>query len=99
MLREHATFPDGGHGFEAGLTNILERMRTGRFKVFTHLEPWWSEYRTYHRKDGLVVKDRDDLMSATRVACMSIHRSRAKAASSNVPRRVDVNYDPLGAVG
>ena len=45
-------------------------MQTGRFKVFAHLDDWFEEFRLYHRKDGKVVKLRDDLMSATRYALM-----------------------------
>lgn len=72
MAGAHATFPDGGNGVEAGIMQILQRMQTGRFKVFRHLEDWWSEFRIYHRKDGLIVKERDDLMDATRYAVMMI---------------------------
>lgn len=70
MLHEHATHADGGNGVEAGLMEMLDRMQTGRFKVFHHLDEWLSEFRLYHRKDGKVVKERDDLMSATRYAIM-----------------------------
>jgi hypothetical protein len=37
---------------------------------------WFSEFRTYHRKDGRVVKERDDLMSATRYACMMLRHAQ-----------------------
>jgi hypothetical protein len=47
-----------------------DRMTTGRFKVFAHLTQWWEEYRTYHRKAGLIVKLNDDILSATRVGVM-----------------------------
>ena len=40
---------------------MLERMQTGRLKVFSHLQDWWQEFRLYHRKDSLIVKERDDL--------------------------------------
>jgi len=39
-------------------------------KVFAHLQDWFEEFRLYHRKDGLVVKMTDDLMSATRYGMM-----------------------------
>jgi hypothetical protein len=39
------------------------RMRDGRLKVTPHLADWFDEYRGYHRKDGLIVKINDDLMS------------------------------------
>ena len=49
---------------------LLDMMQTGRFKVFSHLNDWFEEFRMYHRKDGKVVKLDDDLMSATRYANM-----------------------------
>jgi len=72
MLPSHATHPDGGYGVEAGIMEILTRMQTGRFKVFAHLADWWSEFRLYHRKDGKIHKERDDIMDATRIAVMSL---------------------------
>ncbi len=72
MLHERATFEDGTNGVEAGLMAMLDRMHTGRFKVFDHLNEWFEEFRLYHRKDGKVVKEMDDLMSATRYAIMML---------------------------
>jgi hypothetical protein len=76
MLAEHATFADGGNGVEAGLMDMLERMETGRFKVFAHLADWFEEFRLYHRKDGRVVKEHDDLMSATRYGIMMLRHAK-----------------------
>jgi Terminase RNaseH-like domain/Terminase large subunit, T4likevirus-type, N-terminal len=70
MLPERATFEDGGSGVEAGVIEMLDRLQTGRLKIFRHLEAWLDERRTYHRKDGMIVKERDDLISATRYAVM-----------------------------
>jgi hypothetical protein len=70
MIGQRATFPDGTNGLEAGVAEMLDRMQTGRLKVFSTLSDWWEEFRMYHRKDGLIVKMRDDLMSATRYAMM-----------------------------
>ena len=50
MMSDKATFSDGSYGFEAGVNAMLERVQTGRFKVFGHLEQWFEEFRTYHRK-------------------------------------------------
>jgi len=72
MLHKHATHPSGGNGVESGISEMLTRMQTGRLKVFSHLEDWWSEFRLYHRKDGKIHKERDDLMDATRYALMMI---------------------------
>lgn len=70
MLDKHATWPDGSLSTEAGIAEMLERMETGRLKVARHLSDWLEEFRLYHRKDGQIVKLKDDLLSATRVAIM-----------------------------
>ena len=70
MLRKHATHESGGNGVEAGLLEMNERMASGRLKIRSSLKEWWEEFRLYHRKDGKIVKERDDLMAATRYAIM-----------------------------
>jgi len=73
MLSERAQFPDKrGNGVEAGIMEMLERMQTGRFKVDINLSEWWEEFRMYHRKDGTIVKEHDDLMAATRYGIMML---------------------------
>lgn len=72
MLPERATHPDGGNGVEAGIMDMLERMQTNRFKVFANIGEWFEEFRLYHRKEGRIVKERDDLISATRYAVMML---------------------------
>lgn len=72
ILPEKITFEDGSNGVEAGLMDMLDRMQTGRLKVFSHLQEWFDEFRLYHRKDGKVVKEFDDLMAATRYALMGL---------------------------
>jgi hypothetical protein len=72
MLSEHATHAEGGFGTEAGVMEMLDRMQTDRFKVFADQEQWFEEFRMYHRLDGKIVKERDDLMSATRIGVMML---------------------------
>jgi hypothetical protein len=72
MLANRATFPDGSNAVFPGLTEMLDRMQTGRLKVFSNLNDWFEEFRLYHRKDGKIVKLKDDLMSATRYGVMMI---------------------------
>jgi hypothetical protein len=43
---------------------------------------WWEEFRLYHRKDGKVLKEGDDLMSATRYAIMMLRFASTKATYS-----------------
>jgi len=70
MLHSHAVHESGGFGVEAGIMEMLERMKSGRFKVAKHLRDWFEEFRLYHRKDGQIVKKRDDLMAASRYGLM-----------------------------
>lgn len=70
MMPQHATFKEGGLSTEAGVMEMNTRMSTGKWKVAAHLSDWFEEYRLYHRKDGLIVKERDDLLSASRVGMM-----------------------------
>ena len=73
---------------EAGIQAILTRMTLGKFKVFAHLEPWFEEFRMYHRKEGLIVKERDDLMSATRIGIMDLRHAITEPAAG---RGIDHN--------
>ncbi len=77
----------GGNGVEAGLMEMLDRMQTGRFKVFSNLTDWFEEFRMYHRKDGKIVKLDDDLLAATRYAEMSLRHAITKPAQTTFKRR------------
>lgn len=80
MLREKFSNPpapgqkegQGGQGVEVGVMEMLTRMETGRLKVFSNVQELLEEIRIYHRKDGKLVKLRDDLISAARYACQSL---------------------------
>lgn len=76
MLPEHAQFSDGSRSTEAGILMMDQMFRNGKLRVAAHLSEWFEEYRYYHRKDGQIVKVRDDLMSATRVLIMSLRLSK-----------------------
>lgn len=93
MLPMRATFEDGGFGVEAGVAEMLDRMQTGRWKVFSHLAEWFEEFNLYHRKDGLIVKEGDDLLSASRYAMM-MRRFAIVRAKPGMNRRPN-----LGRVG
>jgi len=91
MLPERATFEDGSNSVEAGLMEMLDRMITGRFKVFRTCGSFLEERRIYHRKDGKIVKERDDVISAVRYAVMMKRFAKVKPAASNggfVPRKI-----------
>lgn len=88
MLHEHAQFEDKSVSVEAGLMEMLTRMQGGRFKVARDLNDWFEEFRLYHRKDGKVVKEHDDLMAATRYAIMMLRFARTAAAKANFNRQI-----------
>lgn len=91
MLPERATFEDGSNSVEAGLMEMLDRMITGRFKVFRTCGSFLEERRIYHRKDGKIVKERDDVISAARYAVMMKRFARVKPVTGNggfVPRKI-----------
>lgn len=102
MLPDKATHPPqpgeeegtGGYGVEAGLMDMLDRMQTGRFKVFAHLSDWFEEFRMYHRENGKVVKLDDDLMSATRIGCMMLRHATTEPREH---RSLDYNRSRGGA--
>jgi hypothetical protein len=57
---------------EAGIFEVYSRLISGRLRVFRHCTNWISEYRIYRRnKKGMIVKENDHLMDATRYLCMS----------------------------
>jgi phage terminase large subunit-like protein len=57
---------------EAGIHKVLQRLSSGRLKVFRSLAGWLGEFRLYRRDDdGRVVKKRDHLMDATRYLVMT----------------------------
>ena len=82
MLAERAQFeptPDGkpgGNSLEAGVAMMLTRMQARQLKVFSHLNDWFDEFRLYHRKDGIIVKVDDDILSATRYALMMLRKAK-----------------------
>ena len=78
MLPDKAEFEDGGYGREAGLMDMLDRMETGRWKVFKTCSSWLEERRMYHRKDGVVVDERDDVLCASRYALMMLRHAIAQ---------------------
>jgi hypothetical protein len=87
MTEDKASHDEGGNGVEAGLMDMLERMQTERLKVFDTLNDWFEEFRLYHRKNGMVVKLLDDLMSATRYAIM-MKRFAVVNIVNTTPRRI-----------
>jgi hypothetical protein len=102
MLYEQAQFEPigkdkaGSVSVEAGLMDMLNRMQTGRWKVFKNLFDWFDEFRLYHRKDGKVVKEHDDLLCASRYALMMKRFATTAKARRDFYRKIE--YPNIGIV-
>ncbi len=105
MLPFHFTNPPapgkkegtGGISVEAGIMELLTRMETGRFKVFSTCGGFWEEFTQYHRQDGVIVKLFDDTMSACRYGVMSI-RFAETASTHWDSGSSTIEYPDLGVV-
>ena len=92
MLEERATFEDGGNSVEMGLAKILNMMVLGNFKVFSQLEIFFEEFRLYHRKDGKVVKTRDDFLDAVRYAIMMLRHAETEPYDGPINEQHNEGY-------
>lgn len=103
MLAIPACYDDyklGGQSREPATIDILERMETGRFKVFDHLHEWFDEKRMLHRKDNKIVAVRDDIESATRYGVMMLRYAiTGVEAHMTRPEIVKQDYDPFAMGG
>lgn len=95
MLQEMATHEPTGQphetqqsliSVEAGIDQMLQRMQTGRWKVFRTLTKWRDEYRQYHRVNGVLVKLNDDALSGSRVAFMMRRFATTEPVKINMQR-------------
>jgi hypothetical protein len=76
---------------EAGIYAVYERMTTGRLKVFSHLSPWFEEFRLYRRDTkGRVVKENDHIMDAMRYCVMGVDTWATQAYGSSMRYRGSV---------
>lgn len=92
MMWDRATWPDGGNGVEAGLFEIRDLMRKGKFKIFSGLRDVFDEINQYHRDEkGKIVKARDDLLDAIRYAYMM--RREAIPAGEVLEEATDINFE------
>ena len=91
MLPFSARYKDDDGGpqpVEPAVMDMIERMETGRFKVFTTCDDWFQEMRTFHRKDGVIVKQlKDDLMKATVYAMMMKRYAHPEPVPDHARRR------------
>jgi len=78
----------GKYAKELAVDSVLERIRTGRFKVFNTCRKFMDEWRGYSRDDkGKILKGRDHLMNALEFVILDgLPMARTK-------RQVDMRYN------
>ena len=68
---------------EGGITNIWNRLSTGKLKVFKHLINFQKEYLLYRRDEhGRIVKENDHLLDALRYVVNNLNKAKAKDQGS-----------------
>ena len=100
MLPLSACYQDdtgGGQKTEPVVFDIIERERTGRFKVFSNVEPYFEERRSLHRKDGRIVAERDDFMKAVFYACMMLRYASPKSFGQPTKQKREPLFRAFGA--
>lgn len=64
---------------EAGLMEVLDRLSTGRLRIFNTLQHTLGEIRLYRRDEkGRIVKENDHLLDALRYAVMKLDQAITK---------------------
>ena len=97
MMNDEATFENGGMSVEAGVAEMHDGMRGGRWKVFRDQnDGWLEEYRLYFRKDGLLIKENDDAISASRYALMMRRFGQTDRMRASFLR--EIQYPNLGII-
>src|SRR3990167_3197981 len=90
MLSKSACYSNDKLGPQAiapVIDDVLERMMTGRFKVFATCRDFFDEVRHYHRKDGKIVAIHDDILKAAFYAIMMLRYAQtANQAMIGMPR-------------
>ena len=106
MIRESARYPKrpgekkakgGSQPVEPIVDELLERMLTGRFKVFANQAGLLDEIRNYHRKDGLIVARNDDILKAVMYAMMEKRKAVSLTALAAAHRHRPANNSPVAS--
>lgn len=100
MLGKSARFKNdvgGGQSQWKIVEEVRDRLASGRLKVFRTCRPWLEEYRSYHKKDGLIVARKDDALKSSfyglmmlRYAQVNTSQGRYREAMGMAPFRTAV---------
>ncbi len=87
MMDKPVTFDDGSNSVERGIAELKMRMKNGQFKVFSHLNEWFDEFRLYHRVKGIIHKENDHILDSTRYCLMALPEAREVGMNGKRNRR------------
>ena len=78
---------------DAGIQRVLERLATGRLKVFATCQKWLEEFRRYSYDDqGRIRKQDDHLMDACRYAVVSGLKIAATPRTAPAPAHEELTF-------
>jgi phage terminase large subunit-like protein len=87
MLADHAQDIEGSNSLYGSTEAMGVALQTGRFRVFDCCDQFFEEYRSYHYgKDGKIVDERDDVVSAARYAYMMRRYAKPVALGDRMVR-------------
>ncbi len=96
MMKEWAAYRDErGVSVEAGIIEMLEYMKSGKFKVFSTCQGFFAEKRMYHRKDGKINPINDDIISAARYGFVMRRKAVSHAIATMGSRRKQLYTRPI----
>lgn len=98
MLPTHSHFSDGSMSTEAAVLEMQNRFANGKLKINENFEELLNELRGYHRKDGKIVKVRDDLISAAMKIIMMKRKAQLADLGYQPHRQRIRNKRPTGGV-
>lgn len=77
-----------------GILEIQERLKDGRFRIFSNCIEIFEEMQKYHFDEGKPVKVDDDLMDAMRYSALSVtHRGKTKSSANSAYSRAYNRFD------
>ena len=96
LMPTHAAFEDGSNGLEDGLLEMSSRFANRKLRISSRCMDLRAELETYHRENGRVVKEEDDVISALRYAMMMRRFGALPGAAGRVTVVTGgLTYEPL----
>jgi hypothetical protein len=85
------------HGKSASIDSVLERLQTGRLRIYRTLVKTISEIRQYRYKDGKIVKENDHLMDCLQYLVRGFESGKAKTKREMTKPKAIINDVQFGS--